>query len=111
MDELNKSQEGECRRCGRCCQQPFSHQVSPDDLKRWEQEQRFDLISAEAEEKKALDGEEGVRAWRRYRPCRFLKTGGDGRTTCDTYHTRPQVCRTFIPGVSRLCPAKEQARD
>jgi Fe-S-cluster containining protein len=97
----------ECLRCGRCCRQPFAHQVSPDDLARWGEEQRYDLLSAEQEERRALDDPAGgLLAWRKHQPCRFCSTAADGRTACDIYSTRPRVCRLFIPGRSRLCSAR-----
>jgi Fe-S-cluster containining protein len=97
-----------CLRCGRCCKDPFSRYVSPDDVPRWKEEKRSEILAALEEEQRYWEEESGLAGLRRFKPCRFNKPmGDDGRTICLIYKTRPRVCREFTPGRSRLCSAKK----
>jgi Fe-S-cluster containining protein len=107
-ESIKESADPACLRCGRCCRDPFSRYVSPEEVARWKEEKRTDILAAIEEEQRCWEEEQGLAGLSRFKPCRFNKPMGDGgRTVCLIYETRPRVCREFIPGRSRFCSARK----
>ena len=96
----------ECKRCGRCCSEPFYRQVRPDDLEEWKARGRDDLVRIYEEESSKRDHRNPSLAALAMplHTCRFLKPDGPGTFSCSIYEFRPLTCREFEVGCSRLCP-------
>ena len=94
----------QCRQCGACCHVDMFAYITDDDIRRWEQENRFDIINhIRGTEVKwfgdiILSGQ-GIHI----QSCTFLNWDGNA-FCCDIYDTRPHVCRNYVPGSSALCP-------
>lgn len=75
-----------CGECRRCCQSTLVR-VTQRDLKRWRQQQRYDIILC-------VESWMGSKAYLIHKKdrdeCIFLTPDG-----CEIYETRPQVCRDF----------------
>ncbi|HPP06678.1 MAG TPA: YkgJ family cysteine cluster protein [Syntrophorhabdaceae bacterium] len=104
----NKNHSSECIRCGNCCHIDVAAYVTLDDIKRWEKEGRFDIL----EHIRACDvtwTDDSVinRFGKNINNCRmtciYLKWDGL-KASCEIYGTRTRVCRSYIPGSTRLCP-------
>lgn len=100
-----KRPAAECRRCGKCCLADFIAYVKEDDLQRWRQENRRDILGIIASEHAVWAGDHLVSGddGHYLRGCPFLAWEGD-HTTCAIYETRPAVCRNFVPGSAAICP-------
>lgn len=83
--------------------------MSPYDLARWEREGRFDIIAAYHDEERKIENEDFLHGYKMLKPCRFLANGEGKKTTCEIYHSRPAMCCKFVPGKSKLCPARPDA--
>ena len=94
-----------CARCGRCCLTNLIAYATPADLTRWRAQGRQDIIDLV---------EHGTAVWAGDRivsradgrllegcPCLIWEGSHYG---CSIYHTRPDVCRGFLPGSNQLCP-------
>ncbi|MEN6617273.1 MAG: YkgJ family cysteine cluster protein [Syntrophorhabdus sp.] len=104
----DSDQEVVCRRCGNCCHVDVAAYVSLEDIERWERQGRHDIIAH-------------IRAnnitWSRDRvinkfgsdintcrmSCVYLQWY-DSSASCAIYETRTSVCRSYVPGATRLCP-------
>ncbi len=108
MKPRAREKEFPCKRCGRCCLEPFYRHVSPEDVARWESQGRFDILAAVEEERNVLENQDPVMGLKKFRPCRFNVREGEHRTSCAIYPARPRMCAEFVPGRSKLCPAGKE---
>ncbi len=76
--------------------------VSPEDIHRWEQEGRHDII-AHAHDLTWAGDRIVTRTGRTVNSCSYLSWKGSS-FFCEIYETRPLVCRNFVPGSNELCP-------
>lgn len=96
----------ECKRCGKCCNECFNTiKVTPEDIDRWEEQGRTDilkyqpieLIDIESYESEGLidfffDPETGEPLDK----CPFLEEIENGLTRCTIHVTKPAFCRNYI---------------
>lgn len=96
--------EKACSRCGKCCTNASymgSLSATGDDVKRWKQEGRDDILGRVSilgpEDDPWGDlwiKESGAEAQR----CPFVRKDRNALTyRCTIYDTRPQVCRDYVP--------------
>jgi Fe-S-cluster containining protein len=87
----------QCRRCGRCCREAHgSLFATPEDLNRWQDQQRKDILSYTYIFVTGyadlwfdpVSGEELAR-------CPFLKKMGQKKYECTIWQTRPAQCRDW----------------
>jgi Fe-S-cluster containining protein len=101
-----------CRRCGNCCHVDVAAYVSFEDIRRWEKEGCHDIL-AHARDNGVMWPSNGF--VNRFgsnintclMSCVYLKWDGPS-ASCGIYETRTEVCRSFIPGASDLCPQYRQ---
>ncbi len=95
----------ECRRCGKCCLADFIAYVHPEDMDRWRQAGRRDILGVIEREHAVWMGDHLISAEDGHylRGCPFLAWEGD-HCRCAIYDTRPRVCRDYQPGSSEICP-------
>ena len=86
--------------------------VTPEDLARWKQEGRQDILHIIETRSPAWMGDHFVSAHTGHYlyACPFL-TLIDDQWTCSIYQTRPRVCRDYEPGSSEICPLWEERRE
>ncbi len=94
--------EWACVQCGDCCKRfGWSIHVSDEDLKRWERENRHDILDRVAivrDKKGEIMMAEG---WfnpitrREYIYCPFLKQE-KGKWFCKIHDTKPEMCTRYI---------------
>ncbi|HOE71426.1 MAG TPA: YkgJ family cysteine cluster protein [Deltaproteobacteria bacterium] len=94
-----------CRRCGTCCLADMIACASSEDLARWKRENRQDILHIIENEHAVWLGDHFISSLtgRPIYGCPFLEMK-DGVFSCSIYETRPQVCRDYQPGSSRICP-------
>ena len=94
-----------CRRCGTFCLADMIACASSEDLARWKRENRQDILHIIENEHAVWLGDHFIssRTGRPIYGCPFLEMK-DGVFSCSIYETRPQVCRDYQPGSSRICP-------
>jgi Fe-S-cluster containining protein len=83
----------------------FIAYVTPEDIKRWQHEQRKDILQVIDREHAFWAGDHFISSEDGHylHGCPLLIWAGD-HCACSIYDTRPKVCRDFIPGSSELCP-------
>lgn len=96
----------QCRRCGACCFVDMIAYVQEEDLRRWHNEGRDDILHIVKNESGVWAGDHLIssRNGHSIERCPFLIMDDDGLYSCTIYNTRPAVCRNFEPGGSRMCP-------
>jgi Fe-S-cluster containining protein len=89
----------------------FVAYVTDEDIKRWQQEEREDILRIIDHEHAFWAGDHllSSEGGRYLRGCPLLVWEGD-HCACSIYDTRPQVCVDFIPGSSELCPQFENLK-
>ena len=97
-----------CRRCGNCCHVDVAAYVRIEDIKRWEKEDRNDILDhVRANDVTWSEGRVVNRFGSNIMTCRmscvYLKWNGP-YASCEIYETRTGVCRGYVPGSSDLCP-------
>jgi Fe-S-cluster containining protein len=94
-----------CARCGTCCRVSVSAYVEEEDLRRWQREERGDILATLARERAVWAGNHLVSALDGHQVgvCPFLALEG-ATQACAIYPTRPRVCREYVPGSSAICP-------
>ncbi len=97
-----------CIRCATCCL-PGLSLVCDADLERWKREKRDDILHIYENRHPVWAGDHIISSENgcNQSGCPFLQSG-DGGFSCSIYDTRPDVCRNFIPGSSRICPLFEE---
>jgi Fe-S-cluster containining protein len=90
---VKKAEITSCACCGRCCLYFGGHlHASDNDLARWQQEGREDLLSrvnrlgwiwVDPETKQLVD------------PCPFLQQLDEQRKGCSINETKPEICRDY----------------
>ncbi len=92
-----------CLRCGACCHVDMVAYVSPEDIQRWKEEGRYDIIDRLRENEVMWAGDRIInKSGRKVTSCFYLSWRGSS-FFCEIYETRPMTCRNFIPGSSELC--------
>ncbi len=102
---MNRELVTNCRRCGRCCLADFNAYIKSEDIDRWKEEQRNDILAVLEQEHGVWMGDHLVSSvtGRNLGGCPFFAF--DGRTySCSIYETRPATCRRYEPGSSEICP-------
>jgi len=94
-----------CMRCGKCCLSNLFFYIKDVDLDRWRREGRDDILHIIENRQAVWGGDHFVSArdGTFLHGCPFLEW--EGKTnSCSIYETRPQVCRDYRPGSSKICP-------
>jgi Fe-S-cluster containining protein len=92
-----------CKRCGKCCLANFSAYVKDEDIRRWQDEDRLDILLFIEKQRAVWAGDHIVLAdGSDLKHCMFLRTDGCV-CECIIYETRPLTCRNYTPGSSQLC--------
>jgi len=94
-----------CRRCGTCCLANFIAFVTDEDLSRWRQEGRQDILQVIEHDHMMWVGDRiiSIEDGHYAQGCPFLVIE-EGLWRCTIYETRPRVCRDYQPGSSAICP-------
>jgi Fe-S-cluster containining protein len=97
-----------CRRCGNCCHVDVAAYVTLEDIQRWEQEGRHDILAHVRDYDVAWSDDGFVNRYGSkintcLMSCFYLRWQGSS-ALCGIYETRTKVCRNFIPGSADLCP-------
>ncbi len=101
---VEKAGDITCRRCGACCHVDMIAYSSPEDIQRWEEEGRQDIIARIRDNDAIWSGDRIMNSSGTVMTsCVYLNWDGSS-FFCEIYETRPLVCRNFIPGSSELCP-------
>jgi Fe-S-cluster containining protein len=105
---MKKNSKSECSRCGKCCladMAAFVAYLNNEDLARWKNEGRDDILHLIENETAIWVGDHLISSkdGRYIHGCSFLKKSGD-HYTCSIYETRPIVCRDYATGSSEICP-------
>ncbi|MBN1636257.1 MAG: YkgJ family cysteine cluster protein [Deltaproteobacteria bacterium] len=104
MNSEPDSKKISCLRCGKCCQTDMVAYATQEDIERWRAEKRFDILDHVETHSPIWAGDHLVRRdGQTQHGCPFLRIV-DGHCECKIYETRPDVCRTFQPGSSLICP-------
>ncbi|MCX5807176.1 MAG: YkgJ family cysteine cluster protein [Proteobacteria bacterium] len=107
LESLMKSEkDGDitCRRCGACCHVDMIAYVSPEDIQRWEKEQRYDILDRLHDNNVFWAGDRIINKFGTSVTSCFYLNWDVSFFSCEIYETRPMICRNFIPGSSELCP-------
>lgn len=93
-----------CARCGKCCLTDFIAYVTEEDMLRWTQQGRSDILDTIGRERAVWMGDHLVSSdsGASLHACPFL-VWQNGLHSCTIYETRPAVCRAYKPGSSELC--------
>jgi Fe-S-cluster containining protein len=91
-----------CRQCGDCCRRlDYRHQITAEDVQRWRQLGRTDILEWVREDRGA-DGEPVYSIWRepgtaRYADvCPWLKNlPGTAKWICAIHDVKPEICRQY----------------
>jgi Fe-S-cluster containining protein len=91
-----------CQRCGNCCRHlQFRHELTSEDVRRWHETNRHDILEWVAETKTA-GGNIAFQIWRIpgtnqfAEVCPFLKQGGSNHEwRCAIHKVRPAICRHY----------------
>jgi Fe-S-cluster containining protein len=106
---MNREQHGAipCRRCGNCCHVDVASYVTLEDVRRWEEQGRQDIIAhirdfdvTWSRDKVINKFGSGIKTC--LMTCVYLRWQGS-LSSCDIYETRTKVCRAYVPGSSSLC--------
>ncbi|MCX7817206.1 MAG: YkgJ family cysteine cluster protein [Syntrophales bacterium] len=100
---FSKKQKKSCLRCGKCCLAHLQLYVKEEDIERWKKEQRGDILEKLEHVIWAGDHFVNDTNGQYLYGCPFLSFEG-GYATCTIYTTRPNRCRSFVPGSSEICP-------
>jgi Fe-S-cluster containining protein len=102
---MNGDQKMECQRCGRCCLADFAAYVRDEDIKRWRDEQRDDILFILKREHGMWEGDHLISAdsGEMLHGCPFFFFDGE-QFGCAIHDTRPATCRNYEPASSEICP-------
>ncbi len=102
---MEKNQKIECRRCGKCCLADLFAYVTEEDISRWKEEKREDILRVIGHEHGVWMGDHLVSAETGdgLHGCPFFSFDGK-EYGCAIYETRPATCRSYEPGSSEICP-------
>lgn len=97
-----------CSRCGNCCHVDVAAYVTLEDIRRWEEEGREDIIAHVRDNDVTWSGNGVTNRFGSHvktclMSCVYLAWHGSS-ASCTIYETRTKVCRSYIPGSSALCP-------
>jgi len=93
-----------CIQCGTCCLAGGLALINVDDINRWKDEFRHDILRVVENFDPIWVGDHIVNGatGRRVQGCPFLLLD-DEKFSCSIYETRPEVCRNYKPGSSHIC--------
>ena len=102
---MKNENEIECQRCGRCCLADLIAYITNEDIQRWKQEKRDDILRVIEHEHGVWAGDHFIssRTGETLHGCPFYSFDGS-RFGCSIYETRPGTCRRYQPGSSEICP-------
>ena len=105
---VKRDRDTTCHRCGACCHVDVVAYVTPEEIERWEKEGRHDIIAhlrvhGITWSKGHVDKRFGAKPTTCLMSCVYLKWQGK-LASCGIYETRTNVCRSYVPGSSELCP-------
>ncbi len=97
-----------CRRCGNCCHVDVAAYVVLEDIQRWQREGRGDILAHVRDNgvtwsDRSVVNRFGTTITTCQMSCVYLKWSGP-LASCGIYDVRTNVCRSYIPGSSDLCP-------
>ncbi len=100
-----KKSTPECKRCGACCFANMVAYITDEDITRWQDEGRNDILHVIDNENPVWMGDHLVSSstGMKLDHCPFLVIR-DGLCACAIYETRPLACKAYQPGQSELCP-------
>jgi Fe-S-cluster containining protein len=80
--------------------------MSEGDLTRWKKEKREDILSIMENWHPVWMGDHLINSanGRLIHNCPFLIIDSGNLCSCQIYETRPEACRDYDPGSSRICP-------
>lgn len=90
-----KKEEGECRRCGRCCQSMVFWIDRANSADGWD---HLEWARLHTPEEIVFEYDEHGNRWWGIElpiPCRELEQDSDGLYRCRIYERRPQMCREY----------------
>jgi len=98
-----------CKQCGTCCLANVNCYVTDEDLERWKQQGRNDILHTIEHEHALWVGDHLVSSLdgRYIHGCSFLTWVGS-HYACSIYDTRPSICRKYQPGSSEICTQYEK---
>ena len=107
-NDCEKDKDVVCHRCGNCCHVDVAAYVSVEDIQRWEQEGRHDILAHVRDNGVSWSSDGFVNRFGSevitcLMSCVYLQWQGSF-AACGIYETRTKVCRSFVPESSDLCP-------
>ena len=102
---MDYSATTKCQRCGKCCLANCLSFATEEDLARWRQQGREDILHVIENTHAVWAGDHLIsnEDGHYLHGCPFLNWEGD-HYACAIYETRPSVCRNYQPGSSLICP-------
>lgn len=104
----NENRDVVCQQCGNCCHVDVAAYVTADDMRLWEKEERHDVIAHVLANDVMWSGDKFVnRFGSNIETCRMscIYLNWEGPSAfCRIYEVRTNVCRSYVPGSSNLCP-------
>jgi Fe-S-cluster containining protein len=109
----SKGEAHSCLRCGTCCHLDVAAYASLDDIRRWEEEGRQDILDHIREAGVTWTDDAVVSRYESnvrtcLMSCVYLRWQG-ALASCAIYGTRTKICRSFVPGSTDLCPQHRHA--
>jgi len=102
-DALNQSiKKGKCLQCGNCCQVYGHIDLTDEDISRWKNQGRFDILR-HVDETDPDNGWINPRTGDNYLSgrCPWLRKV-DGHFICKIHDTKPTICRDFPVSITQL---------
>ena len=104
----NENRDVVCQQCGNCCHVDVAAYVTADDMRLWEKEGRHDVIAHALANDVMWSGDKVAnRFGSNIETCRMscIYLNWEGPSAfCGIYEVRTNVCRSYVPGSSNLCP-------
>lgn len=98
-----KNKDTKCHQCGVCCHVDMTAYVTEEDIRRWKNEGRDDIIAHFTDNNVIWIGDHFIRkTGQAVSICFYLNRNGSS-FFCEIHPTRPMVCRNYVPGSSELC--------
>lgn len=98
IEEVKRKREAEgfvCKHCGRCCLALKKVSIYPQDIERWEKENRKELYTTEMLQEWEDFGSSGSFDNQKSKHCPFLEERKRKKYYCRISDTKPIVCQLF----------------